>query len=171
MNKPEYIIIHHTGGTDLNPKADTSYQTMEIIDAWHQEKEFTISSLGWYCGYHYVIERDGKLRQARQEYEEGVHTIEYNKRSIGVCLIGNFDSFLPTNEQILSLKILLRELVEKYKMKTEFIIPHRHFANKTCFGKKLYDLWGQDVYKLSLLEKLVYLYQKVVELIIISEKK
>jgi len=35
MNRPEVIIVHHSGGTDANPLADTSNQTFEIIKNYH----------------------------------------------------------------------------------------------------------------------------------------
>ena len=164
MNKPEYIILHHTGGTDLNPKADTSNQTMEIIDAWHAKQKFPVSSLGWYCGYHYVIEKYGKIRKARQEDEEGAHTVGQNNTSIGICLTGNFDVYLPTSAQIASLKGLLRELVQRYGLAHYRVVPHRFFATKSCYGVRLPDNWGQTLLKISLMEKLVELYQKVVQL-------
>ena len=54
LNIPEYIIVHHTGGTDDNPLADTSHHTFEIVDAYHK-------SLGWDgIGYNWFIEKDGK---------------------------------------------------------------------------------------------------------------
>ena len=39
MNKPEWIIIHMTGGTDANPLLDTSNHTAEMVDAWHKAQE------------------------------------------------------------------------------------------------------------------------------------
>ena len=72
MNNPEYIIVHHTGGTDANPLADTSNQTAAIIKSWHLQK-------GWSdIGYNWVIEKDGKIVQGRSENVEGAHTVGYN---------------------------------------------------------------------------------------------
>ena len=36
MNKPEIIILHHSGGTAGDPTLDTSNQTLEIINLWHR---------------------------------------------------------------------------------------------------------------------------------------
>ena len=140
MNNPEYIIVHHTGGTDANPLADTSNQTAAIIKSWHLQK-------GWSdIGYNWVIEKDGKIVQGRPENVEGAHTVGYNSKSIGICLCGNFDLTFPTKEQEKSLVTLMQAIMARYPaIKKENIVPHRKFANKTCYGKKLSDDWARKL--------------------------
>lgn len=139
MNKPEFIIVHHTGGTDANPLADTSHHTFKIVDDYHK-------SLGWGgIGYHYFIELDGKITQGRKDTEEGAHTIGYNKKSIGICLAGNFDTTLPSPAQITALTALLKEKMVQYSIQSEKILPHRHFASKTCYGRRLADNWARNL--------------------------
>jgi len=140
-NYPKYIIIHHFGGTDKNPLADTSNQTFEIVRDYHISK-------GWEnIGYHYVIEKSGKVTQGRPDLYHGAHTIGYNHNSIGVALDGNFDSTLPSKEQVVALTLLLKNLQTKYTVQTTDIVPHRKFANKTCYGKLLSDTWASDLVK------------------------
>src|SRR3990167_2886110 len=110
LNKPEIIIVHHTGGTDSNPLADTSHHTFEMVDKYHR-------SLGWEsCGYHVFIEKNGKTvyNPSRALDYHGGHTSGYNTKSIGICLAGNFDATLPTTEQTSSLKKVLEDLKTKY---------------------------------------------------------
>lgn len=145
MNKPKYIIVHHFGGTDLYPLFDTSNQTFEIVNEDHRQKWNFKSSLGFYCGYHYVIDKTGKVTQGRAENEEGAHCIGKNLESIGVALAGNFDTTLPSQAQIESLKTLIIELKAQYNIPLENIVPHRRFANKTCFGRLLADDWVQKL--------------------------
>src|SRR3990167_909792 len=86
-NYPEYLIIHHTGGTS-KPKddlADTSHHTANGIEAGHLK-------LNWQgIGYHYVIHKDGEMWRGRPEHINGAHTKEQdmNTKSIGICLAGN----------------------------------------------------------------------------------
>lgn len=142
-NFPEFIIVHHTGGTDTNPLADTSSHTFEIVDIYHK-------SLGWEAiGYHYFIEKDGNIKTGRPEDYHGAHCIGYNEKSIGICLAGNFDLTLPTQEQINSLRELLSKIREKYKIPLENIVPHRKFAQKTCYGSKLPDTWARSLVKVA----------------------
>lgn len=140
-NLPSYLIIHHTGGTDLDPLADTSHHTFEVVDGWHK-------SLGWgKIGYHYFIEKDGKVTQGRQDNEEGAHTKGYNLKSLGICLAGNFDATKPTTAQTEALRTLLKAKVKQYNVLPARIVPHRVFAAKSCYGKHLSDTWAQDLIK------------------------
>lgn len=141
LNKPQYIILHHTGGTDLDPLADTSHHTFEIVDEYHRQKWNFKSSLGYYIGYHYFIDKTGKVTQGRRESDEGAHTKGHNLKSIGICLAGNFDVTMPSEAQKQALETLLKRLMILYSIPKENVVPHRKFANKTCFGKKLPDNW------------------------------
>lgn len=139
LNVPEYIIVHHTGGSETDPLADTSHHTFEIVKQYHL-------SLGWEdIGYHWFIEKDGGVREGRDEDYHGAHTKGMNTRSIGICLAGNFDLTLPTKAQAGSLTGLLIALTEKYNIPMENILPHRHFANKTCYGRRLADDWAENL--------------------------
>lgn len=144
-NKPSMIIIHHTSGTDADPSLDTSHHTFEIVDSYHKKLWGFRSSLGHYIGYHYFIEKDGKVTQGRSDSDEGAHTIGQNNRSIGICLAGNFDYYDPTPEQIESLKNLLTAKCLTYRIDPERIFPHRKFAHKSCFGSRLPDDWCQKL--------------------------
>lgn len=137
MNTPEYLIVHHTGGTDLDPLADTSSHTFAIVNDWHVQK-------GWgKIGYHYFIDKTGLLTQGRADNEEGAHTIGYNTKSLGICLAGNFDATLPTEAQKISLAKLLTDKSKQYAIPLEKIVPHRFCASKTCYGKLLGDDWAR----------------------------
>ena len=141
MNYLKYIIIHHIGGTDLNPSFDTSNQSFEVVNEYHRQKWDFKSAFGFYLGYQYFIDKYGKVTQARRDDETGAHTIGQNNSSIGICLAGNFDVTLPTPEQVEALKVLVISLKDKYNIRLENIVPHRHFAKKTCFGTLLSDDW------------------------------
>lgn len=144
-NIPNKIIVHHTGGSDANPLQDSSNFTFEACDKLHKEKFNMKSSLGFYVGYHYYIEKNGTLKQARLDIDEGAHTIGQNTSSIGVCLAGNFDLTLPTEAQTIALTALLITLSMKYGIAPENIYPHRSFSSKTCYGNKLSSLWASNL--------------------------
>ena len=139
VNKPEFLIVHHTGGTNADPLADTSHHTFEMVKQYHL-------SLGWEdIGYHYFIDKTGKLSAGRAENYHGAHTVGYNTKSLGICLAGNFDATLPTVGQIVTLTELLKTLKEKYNISLNNIVPHRKFANKTCYGRKLANNWATSL--------------------------
>ena len=146
----EYIIIHHVGGTDKDPLADTSNHTAAQVDFYHKSK-------GWDgIGYNWFIEKDGRVVKGRDEAKTGAHTIGYNEKSIGICLAGNFDKTLPTDAQVASLKKLLEEKMLQYNIPSDKIVPHRTFANKTCYGKRLADDWAQKLVKPTLNKEAIY---------------
>lgn len=148
-NFPEYLIIHHFGGTDQNPLSDSSNQTFKVVQDYH-------ISLGWEnIGYHYVIEKLGKIVPGRPEHYHGAHTSEQdmNKRSLGIALAGNFDATLPTKEQEQALAGLLATLKGKYSVPAEKIVPHRHFTIKTCYGRKLADDWARNLSSIPVVDK------------------
>lgn len=145
MAAPQYLIVHHSGGTDANPLQDSSGYTAEMCNRDHKARFNFISSLGSYVGYQYVIEKDGKVTQCRKDDEEGAHTIGKNKNSIGIMLSGNFDVTLPTVPQVEALKKLLKEKMKQWNIPPNFIVPHRQFSNKTCYGSKLTDDWARKL--------------------------
>ena len=148
-NTPNYLIVHHTGGTDADPLADTSNHTFEIVEEWHKASPNVNlgypSSLGFYIGYHYFIDKNGKVTQGRKDSDEGAHTKGYNTQSLGICLAGNFDLTEPTKAQVDALKALLKQKMTQYGIVNAKVVPHRTFANKTCYGRKLSDKWVQDI--------------------------
>lgn len=144
--KLTHLIIHHSGGTDANPLQDSSNYTVKQCDADHKLRFGMKSSLGWYVGYTYFIDKKGVITQTRKDGEEGAHTIGLNSTSIGICLAGNFDATLPTEAQKVALKGLLEKKVKEFNILPSSIVPHRKFANKTCYGKKLSDTWARDLF-------------------------
>lgn len=144
---PKKLIVHHTAGSE--------YQTFEDINHFHRVTKDDYgnykyhygvpTSLGYYCAYNYVIDYYGNLTKCRQDDERGAHTIGQNDVSIGICLIGNFDNTLPSKAQTQVLITLMRDLMAKYRISPYQIYPHRAFANKSCFGKRLHDTWASDL--------------------------
>jgi N-acetylmuramoyl-L-alanine amidase len=155
--KIHFLIIHHTGGTESNPIADTSNQTFDDVNSWHRVDPNVwlgrLSSLGYAIGYHYFIDKTGKVTQGRNDYEQAAHAKGYNNNSwdppehsaIGICLAGNFDVSFPTSEQIKSLTLLLTQKVGEYGIPISNIVPHRYVANKSCYGRNLPDDWAANL--------------------------
>lgn len=125
MNNPEYIIIHHSA---------TAQGDAETFRRAHMAK-------GWRdIGYHYVINNgtyqpDGLVEIGRTEYEEGAHAINYNARSIGICLVGDFNKTKPTVAQMTSLETLVRDIMTRHKIPVEEVLGHGDVNETDCPGK------------------------------------
>lgn len=138
-NVPNKIIVHHS--------ADTSPDDQFFkIDEYHRARGFPKSEIGYFVGYHFVINRLGNVTRARKDEEEGAHTIGENFSSLGICLEGNFDTQMPTEAQEKSLAMLLRGICERYKIPANQIFPHRAFKNTSCYGSGLDKWWAARVY-------------------------
>src|SRR6056297_1548914 len=97
MNNPDKIIVHHAVSSKTHTAVDVSN--------WHKQRwnGYRPSRRGGatkYAGYHVIIEWDGTVVQCRDYDEEGIHCRGQNFSSIGVCLMGNFDTHLPSDKQM-----------------------------------------------------------------------
>ncbi len=137
-NKPSSIIWHHSA--DLS----TGHQAIRINE-YHKEKGFGQSSLGYYGGYHILIEKDGTTFRFRNDNEIGCHTFNHNQNTLGICLAGNFDIEVPTQAQHEALHGQLDKWMVLYGIPREQIWPHRRFRNTACPGHKLYDNWAREI--------------------------
>ena len=119
------IIIHCS---------DSAFGSSIEIDRWHRER-------GWdNIGYTFVICNgkitnnqyldcmDGSIERGRDIDKNGAHARGYNDY-IGVCLIG-INNF--TEKQFNSLRVLLKELINKYNINIDNIIGHYDVSAKTC---------------------------------------
>lgn len=145
MNKPTVIITHHA----LSLKEHTVYD----VDTWHRERwPGFVSRAGWHVGYHYVIDWDGTVTQTREHDEEGAHTLGMNKKSIGVCFMGNFDNHLPSEEQLESWEKVYAEIQASFPNLP--VRPHRTYANKSCHGSLLADNFFAEHIRMTLIERI-----------------
>lgn len=133
--KPERIIWHHSADESKLPQ-------FEKIDAYHKTKNFPHSTLGFFVGYHYVIESDGTLKKARREDEIGAHDKDENYNSIGICLAGNFNIGLPSEAQTKTFTKLLGEIMGRWSIPITKIETHHWDDLTDCPGKNLPENWA-----------------------------
>ncbi len=132
VNKPEYIIIHHSLTDDNVLLSD-----FEAIRRYHMQMN------GWRdIGYHWVLEKVNNKwawRAGRKETEDGAHCKEQgmNFKSVGICVVGNFDKDTPTDEIYELVAAKCKDIMSRWpKIKVENIKPHREYATyKSCPGK------------------------------------
>lgn len=119
-NKPEKIVLHHTGSKSAS---------VEWIHDGHVEK-------GWAgIGYHYFIKKDGKIYKGRDEDVIGAHVKRNNENSLGISLEGDFQIEKLTQEQNKSMLNLLKYLYIKYDIKD--LKGHRELWETFCPGENL----------------------------------
>lgn len=118
--KTDMIVIHHTAIEDMS---------VFDIHELHLKK-------GWAgIAYHKVVLPDGTVENGRPENLIGAHALGANPRSIGIVLVGNFESKSPTVVQMDALVKLTLELMRKYQIPLENVMPHREVTpGTTCPG-------------------------------------
>jgi len=128
------IVVHHS---------ESEGGDREFIRYLHVDRN------GWQdIGYHAIITNglpngnwkaggDGEIQEGRPEKMQGAHARGHNEDSLGVCLIGRFDSEVPTHAQISALVKLLLEWCEKYDLDETDIFCHDELNNTDCPGHNL----------------------------------
>jgi hypothetical protein len=132
--KPEFIILHHSATKDAGTVS------WGAIRKYHK-------SLGWDdIGYHYGLELVGdeyEILIGRPWFRWGAHTIGMNQNSLGVCVVGNYDTDELNSRLLLKLSELLISLQMAHNIPDKNIQGHRVYANKSCPGEKLFA-WMKD---------------------------
>lgn len=138
MREIDHLIIHCAA---TPPTSDIGASD---IDRWHRARGW------WGCGYHYVIRRNGKIESAengdrcRPLERAGAHVGDcgpgWNKRTIGICLVGGVDENNQpednfTDEQWKSLEEVVLTLLERYPS-IHTIGGHRDLIAKTGASPK-----------------------------------
>jgi LysM repeat protein len=132
-SKWKYIVVHHSA---------SERGTMKGIDEYHRVKRRMENGLA----YHFVIGNgrgmgDGEIgignRWKRQIRGGHLASESLNEKSIGICLIGNFEKTHVTKKQTAAVKALLQHLLANCRLSTRQIQTHRAINTKPtiCPGK------------------------------------
>lgn len=131
--KWKYIVIHHSA---------TDRGSAKGMDRYHREERHMENGLA----YHFVIGNghgagDGEIsvgsRWRRQIKGGHVATTSLNEKSIGICLVGNFEKAPPTRKQMESLRALNEYLRKRCGLNRSRVKPHRDINPRPtkCPGK------------------------------------
>lgn len=124
QNDINKVIIHCT---DTNDAADIG---IDQVNKWHQERGFEAYDGITFCGYHYIIRRDGSVDRGRPEWIRGAHTYGFNTGSIAVAWVGR-NELGP--RQRTSLVLLVDSILRRYKLTIADVFGHCDFTTqKTC---------------------------------------
>lgn len=121
------LIVHHSA----LPVADGP---LEIQRLHMQNKGYAD------IGYHFLINDRGGVSAGRVIQARGAHTGGFNTGTVGVVLLGNFESLQPTDLQLRALQSLGRYLANEYTL--THLAGHRDFQPgvTVCPGANLEPL-------------------------------
>ncbi len=131
--KWRYIVIHHSA---------TSVGSARSMDLYHRNTRHMENGLA----YHFVIgngrgEPDGAItvgsRWRRQIRGGHLASERLNEKSIGICLVGNFEANRPTQKQLASLYALVNYLEDRCRTPSDAVKTHRQINTKptSCPGR------------------------------------
>ncbi len=160
--QPEKFIIHHTAGSD---GSDNPESTVRAIQYWHAVV------MGWGdIGYNYLVDINGNVFEGRKggdgviaahayrasncnevRFGGGNEGVDFNRGSIGIALLGNFEDNNPSNKAVDAAARLIAEKAELFSINptgtSQFrdlpdlpnIAGHIDVDCTLCPGENLYD--------------------------------
>ena len=135
-----YVTIHHDGmppfaATDLRAVA----ARIDLIRRAHLNRNG--GGVWADIGYHFVIDRAGRVWEARSLGLQGAHVKDQNEGNIGVLCLGNFEEQRPTEAQLRSLEKFTASLRKRFRVPGHRVLTHREWqsANTLCPGQHLQE--------------------------------
>lgn len=130
MNGVRLITFHHSG----DPKAFTTTdyaetaQHLEYVREYHRSRSFQD------IGYHFAIDRAGRVWQLRSLKYQGQHVRSNNEHNIGVVVLGNFKMQAPTAAQKEKVKVFAQLLRKQYGLPISRLYTHQEIVKTECPG-------------------------------------
>ena len=130
----KWITVHHSVFAPTTDKLSDSLDVVLRIQRQHVDVENYAD-----IGYHYLIDRAGRVIEGRRLKWQGAHAGDSNKNrgNVGICLLGNFEEEHPTKSAIASLDKLVYELQSKLRIPRKNVRPHKAWKETACPGKHL----------------------------------
>ncbi len=135
MTRIGRITVHHSGATVTATDEAAGASAVRSIQRDHQD------SRGWAdIGYHYLIDRAGRIWEGRELKWQGAHAgnPSLNRGNVGICLLGDYRTQDVTPSQRSALFEALDALRREYGIPRARVEGHREVKGGTlCPGKKL----------------------------------
>jgi hypothetical protein len=132
MNGINRITIHHEGYKVVSFDSYTAgVEHMQLLRSSHQQRGFAD------VGYHFVIDRAGRVWEGRPAKFQGAHVRNNNEHNLGVMCLGNFDIQSPTDAQLRSLAATVAHLRRQFNVSPKRIYTHREIVPTACPGRNM----------------------------------
>jgi hypothetical protein len=127
------ITVHHEGWTAVwfSDYASTAARI-------ESDRRTHVSDRGWGdIGYHYIIDRAGRVWEGRNVAYQGAHVKANNENNLGIMLLGNFDYQEPTSAQQESLRRTVAAMMRQYRVPVSRVYTHQEIQPTRCPGQLL----------------------------------
>jgi len=127
------ITIHHEGWKVVN-----FTDTRTTVERLQHIQKFHVKERGWAdVGYHYIIDRAGRIWEGRPIKYQGAHVANLNEHNVGIMLLGNFQKQLPTNVQLAAAQLMVSDVMSKYNVPVHRVYTHQELKPTQCPGRNL----------------------------------
>lgn len=128
------ITLHH-GGVAFGRDKDVA-QHLRNLQSWSRRDK------GWIdIPYHYVIDLDGRVYEARDIRFAGDTNTEYDPTGHALIMVlGNYEDAVPNAAQIEATVLTMAMIARRHRLTADVIASHRDFSKQTaCPGRHLYQ--------------------------------
>ncbi len=136
MNGVERITVHHTAwmmNTDAWQPTAGELEHVREFHSGHGTKD-----RGWAdIAYHFVVDRAGRVWQARPLAYQGAHVKGHNEHNLGIVLLGNFDQQSPAAAQLIALSNFMVYVRGLYGVPLVEVHTHGELGKTGCPGQRL----------------------------------
>nr|CAD7433348.1 unnamed protein product [Timema monikensis] len=130
-----YILIHHTYIPKSCNTSSSCVAAMKSMQNHHKD------GLGWNdIGYNFAVGGDGHVYEGRGWDIVGAHSPSFNNISIGICLIGDYTTELPSTTMLNLTMELMRCATSRGSVQTDYkLLGHRQVRATQCPGDVLFE--------------------------------
>lgn len=121
----KYVVIHHS--------VTEHEATPDYIASLHKAR-------GWLgVGYHFIITKDGMVWYVGDVGTARANVLDMNEQVIGICLIGDFTQYNPSDDQILSAHDLCKFFITNSGVwpnlvSWDNVVGHKELQSTACPG-------------------------------------
>lgn len=136
LTQVRFITIHHEG---WDPFWETDFAEsaarVERVRVGHRNAKTPYADIG----YHFVIDREGRIYEGRDLRYQGAHVKARNEGNIGIMCLGNFEQQAPSQKQLAALVQQVKAMRAKYNVPVRRVYTHQEWpgAQTLCPGRSL----------------------------------
>jgi hypothetical protein len=128
------ITVHHDAIMPVPTGSYTdSLRRMQLIRTGHLNR-------GWAdIGYHFAIDRNGRVFQARPLELQGAHVKNNNPGNLGIVVFGNYEKIRPTQASLESVNKMVAYAMERFNVPLSQVRTHQELRSTACPGRFLQE--------------------------------
>jgi hypothetical protein len=135
MGTIQRITVHHDAidNSGLRSEGDVIRRLNQVRQGHITRRPEPFADIG----YHFVIDPQGRVWEARPLYYQGAHVKGQNENNMGVMVLGHFDINRPTPAATAALEAFIVQQMQRYGVPLSRVKTHQEMASTECPGRNL----------------------------------